>query len=48
MVAGVEQSIGLVKVSVADVRVEHEVKLGILRSGWRGKVGRRGGVSAGK
>ena len=27
-VAGVEQSIGLVKVSVADVRVEHEVKLG--------------------
>ena len=25
---GVEQSIGLVKVSVADVRVEHEVKLG--------------------
>ena len=27
-VAGVEQSIGLVKVSVTDVRVEHEVKLG--------------------
>ena len=27
-VAGVEQSIGLVKVSVGDVRVEHEVKLG--------------------
>src|SRR5712672_2782432 len=38
-VAGVEQSIGLVKVSVADVRVEHEVKLGNFTK-W---VERRGG-----
>ena len=35
-VAGVEQSIGLVKVSVADVRVEHEVKLGDFPS-WAGR-----------
>src|SRR5882762_10041672 len=39
-VAGVEQSIGLVKVSVTDVRVEHEVKLGDFTK-W---VERRGGA----
>jgi len=39
MGGGVEQSIGLVKVSVTDVRVEHEVKLGIFTKWWRGRVG---------
>ena len=46
-VAGVSEG-RAVKVSVADIRVEHEVKLGILRSGWRGGRVAAGGVSAGE
>jgi hypothetical protein len=35
-VAGIGDGPNVVKVSVADVRIEHEVKLLISRSGWKG------------
>ena len=40
-VAGIAQGSTVVKVSVTDVRVEHEVRLGILRNGWTGRAGHR-------
>jgi hypothetical protein len=45
-VAGVAEGLNVVKVSVADVRVEHEVKLGILRSGWTSDGFDRSRISA--
>src|SRR5258708_1432043 len=43
-VAGIAQGVNVVKVSVADVRVEHEVKL----MGCRKWVGRAGGSAGGR
>jgi hypothetical protein len=40
-VAGIAEGLNVVKVSVADVRVEHEVKLVDFTNGWRGRSDRR-------
>jgi len=40
-VAGIAQGLNTVKVSVADVRVEHKVKLIDFTNGWIGRVARR-------